>query len=73
LSEYGACNCRPTRQWQHAMIAKFGKIFQRRIAPGQPGLSVFPETGLPRPRTERNLGPPLEVLLATDRGDAKRD
>jgi hypothetical protein len=55
------------------MIAKFGKIFQRRIAPGQPGLSVFPETGLPRPRTERNLGPPLEVLLATDRGDAKRD
>jgi hypothetical protein len=27
------------------MIAKFGKIFQRRIAPGQPDRYVFPETG----------------------------
>jgi hypothetical protein len=43
------------------MIAKFGKIFQRRIAPGQPDRNVFPETGLPRPPAERNLGPPLEV------------
>ena len=43
------------------MIAKFGEIFQRRFAPGRPDRSVLPETGLPRPRAERNLGAPLEV------------
>jgi hypothetical protein len=58
LSEYGLLPANAAMAKR--MIAKFGEIFQRRFAPGQLGLSIFPETGLPRPRTERNLGPPLE-------------